>query len=128
MSGGIMSRVIEEAKRPSVEARTESYEMVNVRPGEKVSALLDLMSRLAGISPSAMMADRLSIALADYAASSAAHGPAILAAAAAALEDDGGFWDDCALGLLSKRGVIETKDLTMEAMWGSASKKKPQEP
>jgi len=116
MSNGIMSRVIEESLRPSIEARTDSYMMVNVRPGEKVAALLDLLSRLAGMTPSALMADRLSEALADYAASSTAHGPAILDAAETALKQDRTFYDDCALSLLKKRGVIEVVPLGLIKM------------
>lgn len=123
MSGGIMSRVIEESLRPSVEARTDSYMMVNVRPGEKVAALLDLLSRLAGMSPSALMADKLSEALADYAASSAAHGPAILAAAETALKHDRHFYDDCALSILQNRGVIEVENVGLKKMLGA-----PKEP
>jgi len=103
MSDGILSRLVEDGKRSAEEARAESYVMVNVRPGEKVSALLDLLSRLSGKSPSALMAERLSEALADLAMSSAAHGPAILNAAAKGAS----FHDGCAMAILEQRGVIE---------------------
>lgn len=107
MSDGILSRLVEDGKQSAAEARAESYVMINVRPGEKVSALLDLLSRLAGKSPSALMVERLSEMLADFAMSSAAHGPAILNAATTILEKDAVFFDGCALAILEQRGVIK---------------------
>lgn len=109
MTEGILSRLIEEDLRKETEARSEEYMMVNVRPGEKVGALLELMSRMTGKTPSVLMAERLSEELAEHAQSSAAYGPAIFEAAAKALEQDG-FWFEGALALLSERGVIGVVD------------------
>lgn len=106
MNSGIFSRLIEDNLRSEKEARTENYVMVNVRPGEKVGALLDLMSRLTGKTTSALMADKISEEIADYAASSIAHETAILDAAVKAIEQDG-FWLEGALALLQERGIIQ---------------------
>jgi hypothetical protein len=120
MSRGILSRMIEDGKRSADEVRAESYVMVNVRPGEKVAALLDLLSRLTGKSPSALVAEKLSEALADSAASSAAHGPAILDAAASAIKQDAYLNDGCALQFLEKRGVIKVSNVRLEKILKSA--------
>lgn len=106
MSDGFFSRLLEDGRRKEAEAKSEEYAMVNVRPGEKVAAMLDLMSQLRGKSPSAIMADELSNELAAYAVEDSKHGPAILEAAALAIEQDG-FWGDGALARLREWGVIE---------------------
>lgn len=106
MSNGILSRLVEDGKRSTNEARSESYVMINVRPGEKVGALLDLMARLTGKTPSVLMADKLSEALADLAQSSANYAPAILEAATQALKDNR-HMSDGALSILVKKGVLE---------------------
>ena len=81
MSRGILSKVIEEIGETQAEIRAEDYTMVNVRPGEKVASMLDLVSALSGKTPSAVVAEELSSRLAAYAVSSATHAGAILDAA-----------------------------------------------
>ena len=48
MSRGILSKMIEEIGESQAEIRAEDYTMVNVRPGEKVASMLDLLSGLSG--------------------------------------------------------------------------------
>lgn len=112
MTSGILSKLINEIGEANAEARAESYAMVNVRPGEKVAVMLDILSKLSGKSPSALVADEISRCLADYAASSSANAEAILEAAENALEQSKsyGFQEGSALDYLEKAKIIEVED------------------
>jgi len=112
MTRGILSKLISEIGEAQAEVRAEDYTMVNVRPGEKVSVMLDILSKLAGKSPSALVTDEISIRLAEYAASSTANAEAILDAAEDTLKQDGayGFQGGSALDILEKAGLIEVED------------------
>ncbi|NCM96084.1 MAG: hypothetical protein GW948_01865 [Rhodobacterales bacterium] len=112
MTNGILSKLIHEIGEAHADARAESYAMVNVRPGEKVAVMLDLLSRLSGKSPSALIADEISRRLAAYAASSPRNTEAILDAVEKALEQDNayGFQEGSALKLLQKSGIVEIDD------------------
>lgn len=112
MTNGILSKLINEIGEANAEARAESYTMVNVRPGDKVSAMLDLLTRLSGKSPSALVADEISHRLASLAASSEENAEAILNAVEKALEQEPllGFQENSALDLLQKGGILEVED------------------
>ncbi len=112
MTSGILSKLIEEIGDTQAEVRAESYTMVNVRPGEKVGALLELLSELSKKNPSALVTDALSSRLAVYATSCTDNADAILNAAESALKQDGvyGFQHGSALDILEKAGVIEVEN------------------
>lgn len=112
MSNGILSKLINEIGEANAEARSESYTMVNVRPGEKVSAMLDLLAKLSGKSPSALVSDELSKRLAKRVASNPAYADTILKAVEMSLaeRESSGFQENSALDYLQKQGVIEVKD------------------
>lgn len=112
MSNGILSKLISEIGEANAEARSESYTMVNVRPGEKVSAMLDLLAKLSGKSPSALVSDELSRRLAILATSNPAYTDAILSAVEKSLEESGsyGFQDGSALDYLEKAKIIEIEN------------------
>ncbi len=112
MSNGILSKLISEIGEAKAEARAESYTMVNVRPGEKVASMLDILSKLSGKSPSALVADEVSSRLAQFAASSMSNADAILDAAERALEQDNayGFQDGSALDFLEKAGLLKIEN------------------
>lgn len=112
MTSGILSKLINEIGEAHAEARAESYAMVNVRPGEKVAVMLDILSKLSGKSPSALVADEISRRLADYAAASSANAEAILEAVEKALEQGNGygFQEESALDYLEKAKIIEIED------------------
>lgn len=78
MSNGIFSTAIKNAIAVHTETKTEGYTMVNVRPGEKVSAMLDVISHLHQKSPSMIIIDELSKKLAEYAVSSVDHAQPVL--------------------------------------------------
>ena len=112
MTNGILSKMINEIGEAQADARAESYSMVNVRPGDKVAAMLDLLSKLAGKSPSALITDEISRRLADYAASATINADAIMDAAEHALERENayGFQEGSALDYLQKAGILEIED------------------
>lgn len=112
MTNGILSKLINEIGEAQADARAESYSMVNVRPGDKVAAMLDLLSKLAGKSPSALITDEISRRLADYAASATINTDAIMDAAEHALERENayGFQEGSALDYLHKAGILEIED------------------
>lgn len=111
MTKGVLSTIIDGIGGADAEQRAESYVMVNVRPGEKVAAMLDLLSKMSGKSPSALVTDELSRRLADYAAASFANTEAILSAAETVLEQGGGygFQEGSALALLQSEGIVAIK-------------------
>lgn len=110
MSRGIISKVIEEIGEAQSEALAAEYAMINVRPGEKVSAMLDLVADLSGKSASAVVAEVLSSRLAEYATSSIDHIDAIMDAAEETLKQDGRFQTGCALDNLEKAGVLKVEN------------------
>lgn len=118
MTRGILSKVLEDIGDAQAEARAEDYGMVNVRPGEKAAAMLEILSSLSGKSPSALFTDVLSDRLAGFAIASPDNGPAILDAAEAALKRDGayGFQPDSALELLEKAGVLKIENSFLKDM------------
>jgi ribosomal silencing factor RsfS len=110
MSQGIISKLIEEIGEAQTEARAEEYTMVNVRPGEKVSAMLELVAALSGKSASALVAEVLSSRLAEYAASSIDRVEAIMDAAEEALKQAGMFQPGCALDNLERADLLKVEN------------------
>lgn len=125
MTGGILSKLINEIGEAQAEARAENYTMVNVRPGDKVSCMLDIMSKLTGRSPSALVTDEISRRLAAYVASSSDNAEVILDAAEDALKQDDayGFQVGSALDLLEKAGIVEVRDPSIRVMLGKMDEK-----
>ena len=106
MSIGILSNVIQAISEAQMEARAEQHIMVNVRPGEKVSAMLDLLAELSGKSATALVAEVISARLKAYAASSLEYADPIMDAAEQALKQDGMFQPGCSLDQLARANVM----------------------
>jgi hypothetical protein len=111
MSKGVLTTIIDGIGGADAEQRAESYAMVNVRPGEKVAVMLDLLAKLSGKSPSALVTDEISRRLALYAAASTANTEAILSAAENVLKQGGGygFQEGSALARLHSEGIVAIK-------------------
>jgi len=118
MTNGILSKLINEIGEAHAEVRAENYTMVNVRPGDKVASMLDILSKLSGKSPSALVTDELSRRLAAYVASSSDNADVILDAAEEILKQDGayGFQVGSSLDLLEKAGIVEVRDPSIRLM------------
>lgn len=112
MTGGILSKIIAEISDLNAEAKAENYAMVNVRPGEKVAVMLDIISQLSGKSPSALLTDKISKYLAHYAASSSSNATAVLDAVKSKIEESNhhSFQENSALDYLEKAKIIEVVD------------------
>ncbi|MDA7827941.1 hypothetical protein N9A67_06925 [Rhodobacteraceae bacterium] len=117
MSRGIISKVIDEIGEKQAEIRSEEYAMINVRPGEKVASMLDLIVSLSGKSASALISDEISSRLAEYATSSYDHIEPILDATQKVIEQDSWFQNGCALEILEKKGVLKTEDHSMPKLF-----------
>ncbi|SPB14313.1 hypothetical protein NOV72_01563 [Caballeronia novacaledonica] len=107
MNPNIISKAISKAVEAKSEKTHEGYIMVNIRPGEKVSAMLDVLSHLNGKTPSEIIGQALSGKLAEYAASSPDHGSAILDALEQVMTDHGNPHENSALGILKKEGLVK---------------------
>ena len=103
MTNGIFSEL---SVHGATEAKSRNFEMVNVRPGEKVSSMLALLSHLKGQTPSALLADALSQHLAARAARARDAKDAIMEAAELAVKECGGLGHGTALSLLEQAGII----------------------
>lgn len=109
MNTGIISKAISNIVEAQFEKKSEGFTMVNVRPGEKVSAMLDVLAHLYQKSPSAVIADALSQRIATHAASSEMYADAILDAAGQVLLEREFIHEESALGILKEQGLIKVK-------------------
>ncbi len=110
MNSNIISKAISKVVEAKSDKTYEGFIMVNVRPGEKVAAMLDVLSHLNGKTPSEIIGQALSVQLAAYAASSPDHAEAILNAAERVMTDLGTPHANCALGVLTKEGLVEVSN------------------
>lgn len=110
MSTGIFSKAIQSAVDAQSAKKYEDYVVVNVRPGEKVSAMLDVIAHLSGKSPTEFITEALSAKLAEFAASSLCHADAVLDATETVMAHPGQPHRDSALGILMAKGLIETSN------------------
>jgi glutaredoxin 2 len=106
MTNGIFAKAISNIVEAQSEKKHDGYTMINVRPGEKISAMLDVIAYLNQKSPSGIIADALSQKIADHAASSALYADAILEAATKIVSDGGHFQKQSALGILENKKLI----------------------
>lgn len=110
MSDGIFSKVLSQLAEVDSAKQSESFVMVNVRPGPKISAMIEIACHLNQKTPSVLMAEKLSLKLAAYAASSATHAPAVLEAAELTIESLGRISTDSALGLLEEAKLLQVRN------------------
>ena len=94
--------------------RAENFTMINVRPGEKVSAMLDILTFLSKKTPSTLIAEALSTQLAEYACSSVSHADAVLDAVEQVLAAQGTANPESAIGLLEKVGFLRIENPYMK--------------
>ncbi|TBW08061.1 hypothetical protein E0E52_09800 [Azotobacter chroococcum] len=114
MSTGILSKAISNLVEAQSEKKSEGFTIVNVRPGEKVSAMLDVIAYLYQKSPSVLIADALSQKIATHAASSLTHADAIINAAGQVISEHGILHENSALGILKKQGLLKVRNPYMK--------------
>ncbi|HGW2956668.1 TPA: hypothetical protein ACNP37_005422 [Raoultella ornithinolytica] len=108
---GMMKGLISSVEMSEEELQAENYVMVSVRPGEKVSAMLDVFCHIFKKSPSAVIngGNAFSEQLARHVASNPLHGDAVLEAVEKAIEN-GLLSEGCALNILKEKyEVLELK-------------------
>lgn len=92
--------------------RTEVFETINMRPGSKIAAMIELLAELRGVPVFSMLTDALSEKLAQHAASDLRHAPAILDAATAYIATHGDPSEHSALGLLLVHSILNIEPIT----------------
>lgn len=107
MSKNPIARLRQDLEETASTRRAETYEMINVRPGSKIAAMIELLAELRGVPISSMLTDDLSERLAIHAASDKRYAPAILDAAQAFIAEHGAPSPDSALGHLVARGLLK---------------------
>ena len=114
MNKNIFSQALSSIIETEDENREENFSMINVRPGEKVAAMLDILAHLSKKTPSALIADVFSIELESYACSSILHADAVLDAVEQVLTTQGMLNPESALGLLEKKDVLTIRNPFMK--------------
>lgn len=110
MNNGIFSQALSKMAEAESDKQSESFAIINIRPGPKISAMLDVACHINKKTPSALIADALSRKLAEYAASSADHVDAVLGAAEIVLVSQDEISPESALGLLQKKKLLEVRN------------------
>lgn len=106
MSAELFSKAISNVVETQAGKKPEGFVQVAVRPGEKVSAMLDVIAHLYKRSPSEFIADALSKKLADFALSTPSHADPIVDAVQASLSGETAINPSSALGILQERGIV----------------------
>lgn len=106
MSRAPITSLREDMNTKAAGRRAETYDVVNLRPGAKVAAMMELLAELRGVPVSTMLTDALSDRLSKHAASDPAHAAAILNAAEGFVSEHGVPSEDSALGKLAASGLL----------------------
>lgn len=102
-----IASLLESATEKAATRRADTYEMINVRPGAKVAAMIELLATLNNKPVSTLLTDALSERLAQHAASDRAHATAILDAAEQYLSEHAAPSEESALGRLVSAGLLQ---------------------
>lgn len=118
MSSNPFARLRLDLEKATSARRAETYDMINIRPGTKIAAMVEVLAELRGIPVASMLTEELSERLALYAASDHRHTSAILDAAEAFIAEHGTPSPESALGRLMKQGLlkVETDNPLIRAM------------
>lgn len=106
MTKSAFSPIIDSEEHSQDETSSNEYVIVNVRPGPKLAAMIDLLCEINGKTPSALLSKLLSDELAEYAAMSKANAEAIKTAALQSIAENISITDG-ALGILYEKGILE---------------------
>jgi hypothetical protein len=109
MSKNPIARLRQDLEETVSTRRAETYDMINVRPGSKIAAMIELLAELRGVPVSSMLTDDLSERLASYAASDRRHASVVLDAAEAFVAEHGTPSPDSALGRLVAQGLLKVE-------------------
>ncbi|WML92091.1 hypothetical protein RCF98_07040 [Thiothrix lacustris] len=109
MTNGIISSLIKDIEENNNEIRAEQYAMVNVRPNEKILAMIEVMMKISGKNYSSLFTEIISLELADIAASNIEYAEPILNAAEQVFNKEDHYFlqQDCALSILKDEGYIK---------------------
>ncbi len=112
-----ITRLRDDLMEAASSRRADSYEMINIRPGSKIAAMIELLAELRGVPIASMLTDSLSDQLAAYAAADRGRLSVVLDVTADLLAEDEHPSEQCAVGRLKDQGIlkIETEYPTMSS-------------
>jgi hypothetical protein len=107
MSKNPIARLRQELEETASMRRAETYDTINIRPGSKIAAMIELLAELRGVPVSSMLTDDLSERLAQHAASDHRHAQTILDAAVSFIGENGEPSSSSAFGHLISQGLLK---------------------
>lgn len=102
-----ITRLRDDLMEAASSRRADSYEMINIRPGSKIAAMIELLAELRGVPIASMLTDSLSDQLAAYAAADRGRLSVVLDVTADLLAEDEHPSEQCAIGRLMDQGVLK---------------------
>lgn len=104
MSNSVFGEAIRNLERTSLEKDINEFSTINLRPTDKVAGMLEILSIIQKKSPTAIIAEELSIHIANHAASSVRYANAILKIAEQ--NHNKNIPNTTAIGILKEIGLI----------------------
>lgn len=105
MKNGVFAEALHNLEQAAIEANTDDFVIINMRPGDKISAMLEVLAMIQKKSPTAIIADALSQHIANHAISSSMYADAIIKSANKAGTYSIGR--GTALSILKEKGLLE---------------------
>lgn len=105
MKNGVFAEALHNLEQAAIEANTDDFVIINLRPGDKISAMLEILAMIQNKSPAAIIAEALSEHIAHHAMSSPIYANAIIKSA-----NEAGIYSirkGTALSILKENGLLE---------------------
>mgnify|MGYP001013532388 CR=1 FL=1 len=105
MKNGVFAEALHNLEQAAIEANTDDFVIINMRPGDKISAMLEILAMIHKKSPTVIIAEALSQHIANHAMSSPIYADAIIRSANKAGKYSIG--KGTALSILKENGLLE---------------------
>lgn len=108
MKNGVFAEALHNLEQAAIEVNTDDFVVINMRPGDKISAMLEILAMIQNKSPAAIIAEALSEHIAHHAMSSPIYANAIIKSA-----NEAGICSirkGTALSILKDNGLLEEID------------------
>lgn len=108
MKNGVFAEALHNLEQAAIEINTDDFVIVNMRPGDKISAMLEILAMIHKKSPTVIIAESLSQHIANHAMSSPIYADAI--SKSANREGRYRIGKGTALSILKENGLLEEID------------------
>lgn len=105
MKNSVFGEALYNLAQAEIEGNTNDFVMINMRPGDKISAMLEVLAMIQKKSPTAIIAEALSMHIAHHAMSSPIYADAIIRSANKLGEYR--IEEGTALSILKENGLLE---------------------